>query len=508
MAHFGLAWSVGYSEAPPSWSSTEPAAAESRRSWSCLEEAAKRARKSGAELECELCHDRVTSGAAWASHDVNDDVPGSVGVPIESKCLACHGLHQSTKPWMRWDEFAELCQSDENRNERDHAVQILNGTESCPWHQNEVDHATTWGIKVFRSGTFLDRNEFKTRWKVLPEDVGVTQCEVPGDFGGKPVRGVLLMGVSWPEYRQVHLQTSSSTVRVEHIMPPKFHVLVSQDVETFDNQVKSQKEEKASAWRCSMGIRAATVAGIEEKVVAFTKNADSDDEFMSVATAASVKTANVPKPASALGSSAQKVKQRSTEDVDQLSTPPKFGGSIASDEKEETVDTWMRKLPLDSILGGWKPGRLTGHADSRANALLAEETSKSEGRRLKNYLELVEVARTLRPETLLHLETAELDEKLRKLSKVDVNLPTALKEGLLQKNIAVDIAAFLSKPPCEKAVEQMFTKIAPFCEEEKKAFDMMAPLLHALDGSAGDLGLCFLRLVGQDTARQVSRTAF
>ncbi len=72
----------------------------------------------------------------------------------------------------------------------------MNSTESCPWHQNEVDHATTWGIKVFRSGTLLDRNEFKTRWKVFPEDVGVTQCEVPGDFGGKPVRGALLMGVS------------------------------------------------------------------------------------------------------------------------------------------------------------------------------------------------------------------------------------------------------------------------------------------------------------------------
>ena len=168
----------------------------------------------------------------------------------------------------------------------------------------------------------------------------------------------------------------------------------------------------------------------------------------------------------------------------------------------------MRKLPLDSILGGWKPGRLTGHADSRASVLLAEATSKPEGLRFKNHWELVEVARTLRPEALLHLDTAELDVKLRKLSKVDITLPTALKEAILQKNIAVDIASFLSKPPCEKAVEQMFTKIAPFCEEEKRAFDRMAPLLHALDGSAGDLGLCFLRLVGQDTARQVSRTAF
>ena len=177
-------------------------------------------------------------------------------------------------------------------------------------------------------------------------------------------------------------------------------------------------------------------------------------------------------------------------------------------KKEETVDTWMRKLPLDSILGGWKPGRLTGHADSRANVLLAEETSKSEGRRLKNYLELVEVARTLRPDSLLHLTMAELDEKLRKLSKVDVTLPTALKEALLQKSIAADIATFLSKPPCDKTLEQMFSKMAPFCEEEKKAFDMMAPALHALEGSAGDLGMCFLRLVGQDTDTQICQTAF
>ena len=291
----------------------------------------KRARKTGADLECELCHEKVTSGAAWASHEVNDDAPDNVGVPIESKCLACHGLHQSTKPWMKWDDFAELFQGDENKKERDQAVQILNSTVSCPWHQNEVDQSTTWGIKVFRSGTFLDRSEFKARWKVFPEEVGVTQCEVPGDFGSRPVRGVLLMGVSWLEYRQVHLQTASSTVRVEHIMPPKFHVLMSQDVETFDNTVKSHREEKASAWRCSAGMKAATVAGIEEKVGALTKHADSDDEFMSVV-AASVKTANVPQPASALGSSALK-KQRSKADLDQQASPPKVGGSIVSDEK-------------------------------------------------------------------------------------------------------------------------------------------------------------------------------
>ena len=69
-------------------------------------------------------------------------------------------------------------------------------------------------------------------------------------------------------------------------------------------------------------MKAATVAGIEEKVGALTKHADSDDEFMSVV-AASVKTANVPQPASALGSSALK-KQRSKADLDQQASRQKL----------------------------------------------------------------------------------------------------------------------------------------------------------------------------------------
>lgn len=464
---------------------------------------------SSGDVMCALCDAVGGPNVKWASVEVDPTAPTKDVRCTENKCLDCHQFHLSTKPWLPFESFADEYHDDQDKmEERNLAVRIRNG-EQCPWHQNAVDNVTTCGITVRRQGTFLDRTEFKAKYRIFPDEASIQQCEVPGDFGGKPVRGVLLMGVHWPEYRQVSFDVSSSTTRTEKAMPSQFHVVSDQDKATFDREVGVRKDAKFAAWKHGLSSKALTVANVEEKLAAHAKTIDqSANPARTTGNGVKLAISSVPMAASTLESLGNIAKQKKrVEDaataVELKVSPFKSvcGSSVlGSDDRDDLgVDTWMAKLPLSSILGGWKPGRLTGHAETRADNLLSSEATRAEGKRLKNYLELVEVARGLRPDTVPLMDLNEMQGRIKKLSRCDITFPSMLKEAILIKSVTSDIAKFISGPAIKEKAKALMEVLLPWGDEAAIEFDPMNTKLCAMDGSKADLGVLFMRVICQDT---------
>ena len=240
-----------------------------------------------------------------------------------------------------------------------------------------------------KAGTFLYRQEFKARFGHWPEALSFPQVEIPGELAGNTLLGVFFSGIVWLEYRQVTLEVSVTTVREEAFMPPQMHIELEQDTYTYNNKVKERVDQKGHIIK---QFHASTQKQLTEKMVldkvAALEQQQQETELASpieVGSAVSVPVASSSlKPAvKGRGRAAAAAARQSAagSEAGDPATPTRqqsFGGaSTLGDAYDECgVDRWIAKLPLVSILGGWKPGRLTGHAEEKANSLLDNDETR------------------------------------------------------------------------------------------------------------------------------------
>jgi len=168
---------------------------------------------------------------------------------------------------------------------------------------------------------------------------------------------------------------------------------------------------------------------------------------------------------------------------------------------EQLVDMWIKKLRAPAVLAGWKPGRLTGHAEEKCVELLAHEAKRAEGKRLRRHLDLIAKCRALTPDTLRLLDECERRSLLVAVAAAKVDLPSDLKEALARIAMQKITKAVIAQEGAvdETDIMKLIELTIPYNKpDESTEFDMEDPTLRAIDGSAAEKAVVFKRAVIQD----------
>lgn len=412
-----------------------------------------------------------------------------------------------TKPWLTWEDFVQQSEDDQDADQhRVNAKAIVADSSARTWHAGSVDQNTSMSVLVERKGTFLDKTEFKNKYGHTPEKLGIAVCDVPTDDGKGKVRGVLFLGeVNW-DYRVVTLQVRREISRKEILMPPDHHVVPNQDAERFWHESKVAREEKGAVFRTPAlkPISHDLVMKKKQDVEPEAGEPASDDGegagFFGEGTCAKVAV-----PASVASFQAKKSPAHSPRD-DRSQTASVILTSV-DDKAESVVDNWIQKLNPTAVLGGWKPGRLTGHAEARAAELMQDDKSKLEGRRLRRHLHVVECARLLNPEALSVMDDSEVSERLGVLVAAKVNFPSTFKEALFRVKLSKVVAALAQQPHDATIINKIMDMTNPFKKSADEVFDAEIPTLRQLDMSPADLAGTFGKIVVQERLGGIEQTS-
>jgi hypothetical protein len=158
---------------------------------------------------------------------------------------------------------------------------------------------------------------------------------------------------------------------------------------------------------------------------------------------------------------------------------------------ETLADVWMRKLPLERIVGGWKPGRLVQFAESACDKLQSTEETKVEARRLRKFLDLVIIASKVHPVCLADMDPTDRNDKIDKLVNKGVTLPSETCEILYSVSVTQAALMFYGTPtPILEKATQLVTMNWPFRKDGIEAtcnFSHDTPFLSALTQAPGSL---------------------
>lgn len=120
------------------------------------------------------------------------------------------------------------------------------------------------------------------------------------------------------------------------------------------------------------------------------------------------------------------------------------GTNVGSDlGYEKIVDAWMANKALASVLAGWKPVLLIGHAEANSEDLMHKSDTSAEGKRFRIYLQVVECARCLRPQAIPNFDMEALQEQLKAWTHAEVGIPSDLKQAILAKALQDEVTRIL-----------------------------------------------------------------
>ena len=413
---------------------------------------------------------------------------------IGPACLDCGILHKKTGPWMEFDEWVEERGAHVDEEALAKAkLQSATPLEERDFLGSSVSRKTRGFCRVSRVGTFLTPQQFENHFGFSHVKMGMNLTDLKKETGVEKEKGIFLHGVQLQQFRLVELGYEYSVDMSRELLLPQNHLFEDQDVKAFEAYFEKEFREGARGNLFKQRVRASDIlATLEEKAAKLREEAApaaADDascgDATEVATVAAPLSCTTPSP---------KFK-RSTGSV---ASDPLPNESSSTNPKEMSVDSWVVKLDPTKVLAGWKPGRLCGHAQKRADDLLhsTDAGTQNEGRRLTKHLELVDSCKNLALERMFLLDTAGVKTRLQRIAHSRVGCPTAFKESVVQWFVKCDVEGIMSgtdQNVRDANLKTLFSRLS--LAKQPETFNPLSPRLCDSDGTPTERAETFGTLV-------------